>query len=251
MKLFKITGNNSKLILKLTNPIHLDDGDYSIGLSGFYSDNFIKNIPNDLDACFGFRSEKSETLYDISSGYYTVESIKERIKECLIEFKKKYKLEFNEDNFYLESVNNLISIKSPITLLIDKYLSKLLGFDGVNEDELLVINANESQVGDKLPKLRPFDVIEIHCNLVEYSHEKYDEHKHKDSEILYSFFPNVAYGSKISEKPFQIDYISTKNINKIQEIIITIEDGEGNLLNNEKINNIVYLRLKKNINQIH
>src|SRR5436190_9498873 len=248
MKLFKITGNNSKLILKLTNPIYLDDGEYSIGLSGFYTDNFTKNIPNNLKKCFGFRSGKFETLYDISSGYYTIERIKERIKECLIEFNKKHKLDSDEDDFYLESVNNLISIKSPITLLIDKYLSKLLGFDG---DKLLEINADELQVGDKLPKLRPFDVIEIHCNLVEYSHEKYDEHKHKDSEILYSFFPNVVYGSKISEKPFQVDYISTKNINKIQEIIITIEDGEGNLLNNGKINNIVYLRLKKNINQIH
>src|SRR5436190_23185725 len=98
-----------------------------------------------------------------------------------MEFKKKHQLDLNEDDFYLESVNSLIVIKSPITLLIDKHLSKLLGFDGVSEDELLEINADELQVGVKLPKLRPFDVIEIHCNMVEYSHEKYDEHKHKDS----------------------------------------------------------------------
>lgn len=54
MKLFKISGNSSILELRLEHPIHLEDAKYSIGLGGFYSDNFIPNIPKDYKNAYGF-----------------------------------------------------------------------------------------------------------------------------------------------------------------------------------------------------
>ena len=77
MKLFKITGNTSKLELRLEHPIYLD-GQYKIGLSGFYSDNFIPNIPKDYKYVYGFSSiyGKISEYYDINKGNYSLEEIK-------------------------------------------------------------------------------------------------------------------------------------------------------------------------------
>lgn len=243
MKLFKVTGYSSKFELRLEHPIHLD-GKYSIGLSGFYSDNYINNIPNDYKNVFGFvikdGDKQIDQYFDINKGYYSLEDIKNIFINCLKEFKKKSNT-FNENDFILKNDGPYIVIKSPVKIFVTPIIVDLLGLDDKNIEE------NVLTKGIKLPKLRPFDVIEIHCNLVEPSFENHKDHSHlhKESEILYTFYPNVEYGSKISEKPNEIDYVPIKNINKIQNITISIQDSEGNLLKNENIKSIVYLRFKK------
>ena len=244
MKLFKITGNTSKLELRLEHPIHLD-GKYSIGLAGFYSDNFISNVPKDYKFVYGLSNNDGtiSDYYNINKGNYSLEEIKNLFVISLKEFKKKYN-NFDENDFELTNKGPFLLIKSPIKIIMTAFVCDLLGMKDGN------IEPNLSIVGIKLPKLRPFDVIEIHCNLVEPSFENHDDysHLHKESEILYSFYPNVEFGSKISVRPNEIDYIPLKNIDKIQTIIISIQDSDGNLINNEKVNNIVYLRLiKQNI----
>lgn len=244
MKLFKLSGNTSKLELRLEHPIHLD-GNYSIGLSGFYTDNFILNIPNNYKNVYGFSMiDKNKTIdqyFNINKGYYTLEDIKNIFTKSLTEFKNKYD-KFNENEFVLENDGPFIVIKSPVKIIMTAFIIDLLGL----KEEM--IEPNVLIKGIKLPKLRPFDVIEIHCNLVEPSFENHKDHSHlhKESEILYSFFPNVKYGSKISEKPNEIDYIPLKKLNKIQNIVISIQDSDGNLLINENVKSIVYLRLKQN-----
>lgn len=247
MKLFKLISNKSKLELRLEHPIHLDDDTkYSIGLSGFYSDNFISNIPNDYKNVYGFTIKDNEKqidqYFDINKGNYTLEEIQDMFKESLKEFKKKID-KFNEDDFILEHDGPFIKIQSPVKIYMTTVIIDLLGLNDKN------IEPNILTKGIKLPKLRPFDVIEIHCNLVEPSFENHKDHSHlhKESEILYTFYPNVEYRSKISEKPNQIDYVPLKRINKIQNITISIQDSDGNLLNNENVKNIVYLRLKKEL----
>lgn len=231
MKLFKVTGYSSKFELRLEHPIHLD-GDYCIGLGGFYSDNFVTNINQDVPNCISVTNEDVTSYHGFDKGFYTFD----QIKQHFIEFT-------NDDTFEMKTILNKIQIKSPIKIFMTAIILDLLGFD----ESQATLEPNKVYIGTKIPKLRPFDVIEIHCNLVEPSFENHDEHSHlhKESEILYSFFPNVEYGSKISDKPNEIDYLPIKNINKIQTIIISIQDGEGNLLNNENTKTIVYLRLKK------
>ena len=240
MKLFKLTGNSSTLKLSLEHPIQLN-GNYSIGLSGFYSDNFVLNFPIDVPYCYGFSDDKNITeYYPINRGFYTIESLKNLLKDSLKQFKTK--VNFNENDFMLENIGPFIRIKSPVTIIVTAVFVDLFGFEDIN------IKANTLTKGIKLPKLRPFDVIEIHCNLVEPSLENHKtySHLHKESDILYSFFPNVEYGSKISEKPNEIDYVPLRELNKIQSIEIKIQDENGNLLNNSDVKNIVYLRLRKN-----
>lgn len=243
MKLFKLSGNSSKLELNLEHPIHLDnDKIYYLGLNGFYSDNFIFNFPNTDSKCIRIfytdNKKQAEMFYPFYAGFYSISDIKREIMKKIKNFTETNSLNINENSFELTNKNNKILIKTPIPLEFKKHFSDILGIDRN-------IDSNKEIIGKSMPKLRPFDVLEIHCNLLETSFENHnDENLHKESEILYSFFPNVTYGSKISEKPNEIDYIPIrKNIRKIQNIIITIKDEKGNLINNEA-NNIVYLRLK-------
>ncbi|WP_205068507.1 hypothetical protein, partial [Vibrio cholerae] len=73
MKLFKLSGNTSKIELRLEHPIHLD-GNYSIGLSGFYSDNFVKNVP-DIPYAFKFNDDNKTQSFNIDNGYYSIDDI--------------------------------------------------------------------------------------------------------------------------------------------------------------------------------
>lgn len=245
MKLFKISGNSSKLELRLEHPIHLE-GNYSLGLSGFYSDNYILNFTENAPYCISFTHNNLTKYYGFNKGFYTFDEIEKYFKKFLLEFKQSDKsLTFNENELEFKKVLNKIQIKSPVKMLLKAIVLDLLGFDELQAN----IEPNKIYLGNKIPKFRPFDVIEIHCNIIESSLEnnKENSHLHRESEILYSFFPNVAFGSKISEKPNEIDYIPLKKLNKIQTIIISIQDNEGNLLNTENSKNIVYLRLKKDI----
>ena len=94
--------------------------------------------------------------------------------------------------------------------------------------------------------MRPFYVIEVHCNLVEHSFVNHDTHwhKHDETEILYHFFPNVLHGYKISETPEEKFYVPLKKgLNTIREIKVSIKDQDNQLLVNDGVNNIVYLSL--------
>lgn len=78
-----------------------------------------------------------------------------------------------------------LSPKSPIDFRIDSHLSKLLGF----WDKNLIIKVNKTVSAEKLPKLRPFDIIEIQYNLVKSSitNHTLDIHKHNEINIIFFF----------------------------------------------------------------
>lgn len=242
MKLFKLTSTTSKLEINLEHPINLkSDKNYSLGLNGFYSDNFICNfISTDNSAIqISHNNNKFYLNYPLYEGYYSLEDLKKEFIIKIKSYKDTNKLNINENDFILTTKNNKIMIKSPLEIDLSISLANMLGLNkNVEKDKEIE--------GKDVPKFRSFDVIEIHCNIIEPSIENHNI-LHKESEILYSFYPNVEYGSKISEKPYKIDFIPIrKNINQIKNIIITIQDGNGNILNNPDVNNIVYLRLKSN-----
>lgn len=66
---------------------------------------------------------------------------------------------------------------------------------GFGNEGLAKFKANKTKKGTNLTKLRPFDVTEIDCNLVEPSitNHSSDPHKHEEKKILYSFFTDIAY----------------------------------------------------------
>lgn len=241
MKLFKIVGSTSELSLNLAHPIFLDENiNYKIGLVGFYSDNNICNVLEDSNITFEIE-ETDKTKYNnvikISKGYWSINELNNYIKK-----------ELKNNRFLIKGNNeNKIIIYSPYQFKLDNNLRKLLGFETFdkNESEKSFKDLTEHE-GKYKPNLRPFDVIEIHCNLVESSFINHNtlEHVHEDTEILYSFFPNVSFGSKISERPSEIFYVPIKKgTDKIQKIKISIKNEREELLKNKNVINIIYLSL--------
>lgn len=90
------------------------------------------------------------------------------------------------------------------------------------------------------PKLRPLDAIEIHCNIAEPAilNHSFKPHSHEEADIIYTFFPEVIYGGKISEKVSHVIFVPIKNHieKKIDVIIIHITDENGNLINTTSSN---------------
>ncbi|KAG8302457.1 hypothetical protein J6590_033053, partial [Homalodisca vitripennis] len=151
---------------------------------------------------------------------------------------------------YIFKDGDKISINSPIKFYLDKTVSDLLGFeksDATNlQKESSYFNSNENVIASNPPNLRAVDVIEIHCNIVNNSLVNHDVHSHKHLEtaILYSFSPNVPHGYKISQSPQEKHYIPLRSgLRKIQQITITLVDQNNQLLQNNHVNNIVYLDL--------
>lgn len=241
MKLFKIIGSTSELSLNLAHPIFLDENiNYKIGLVGFYSDNNICNVLEDSHITFEIeKSDKSKfnNTIKISKGFWSITELNNHIKKQL-----------KDDKFYIKGNDeSKIIICSPHHFKLDNNLRKLLGFETFSKNEIeKSFKSLTEHKGKYKPNLRPFDVIEIHCNLVESSFTNHNtlEHVHEETEILYSFFPNVSYRSKISESPSEIFYVPIKKgTNKIQKIKISIKNERDELLKNENVMNIIYLSL--------
>lgn len=241
MKLFKIVGSTSELSLNLAHPIFLDENiNYKIGVVGFYSDNNICNVLEDSNITFEIEQpdkSKLNNIIKISKGYWSI-----------IELNNYIKKELKNDKFYIKGNNeSKIIIYSPYPFKLDNNMRNLLGFEILSKNEIekpfKILSEHE---GKYKPKLRSFDVIEIHCNLVESSFVNHNtnEHVHEEIDILYSFFPNVPYGSKISERPSEIFYVPIKKgTHKIQKINISIKNERQELLNNKNVTNIIYLSL--------
>lgn len=249
MKLFKLVGKESIISLHLSNPIHLDEGaEYKIALTGFYSDNFIYNFPEDVPYCFGYiaTTKDKKTVsehYPINKGHYSIATINAIMVNALKSFKTKYpEIGVSENEFQLYADGAYVQIKTPLKILPTAKFVDLLGLKDGN------VEANILTRGVKLPKLRAVDVIEIHCNLAEHSFVNHETHwhKHDETEILYHFFPNVPHGYKISEVPQDKFYVPVKSgLTTIREIKITIKDQDNQLIANDDVVNIVYLSLIK------
>lgn len=153
--------------------------------------------------------------------------------------------------FMINKKGNILSITSPYRFYLDPAICELLGLEPCkshNGDINFYHKANETVIGNRFPKLRAVDVIEIHCNLAEHSFVNHDTHwhKHDETEILYHFFPNVPHGYKISEVPQDKLYVPLKSgLTTVREIKIMIKDQDNQLIVNDGVVNIVYLSLIK------
>lgn len=237
MKLFKLVGTQSILKLNLEHPIHLnEDENYEIALAGFYSDNNIFNLTEDGEMYFQAPKESVYAFIPFKKGYWTIENIQHWIN--LFIKNTEYKIKIEKDGGRIKIISPYYSIG------FNTSMAKMLGYTLTNSP----LDYKGTFSAENPPNLRTVDVIEIHCNIVERSMANHDLHwhKHDEREILHFFFPNVSHGSKISEKPPELLFIPLKkNLHRISEIIISIQDQDNNLLQNPDVNNIVYLILRK------
>ena len=244
--LFKITGKCPRLTLHLENPIHLHNDKYGVALVGFFSDNYFNNLKENDNFYFIDSNEVDDEQIKstlLEPGFYTMQSLELHIRRFISTLNTKV----NVEDFKILKVNDHVAICSPLRFRMGPNISTLFGFANKNTSSNPVFFPCKSMVkGTLLPKFRPLEVIELHCNIVENScvtHYEHASHKHLETEMLYTFFPAVAHGHKISHSPNHRHYVPVKRgLKTIQCINVTVMDEKHHLLDtNKSVDSFVYL----------
>lgn len=257
MPLYKLCGQGPRLAIHLENPVYIEDGEnWSVALVGFFTDNYYNNLKV-ADKVYFIDSNEKQNIEDdaiksksFEPGFYTLETLQSELRSFIATFNTKV----NVDEFKMMKFGNHVAISSPLRFYLGPNISQLLGFVKTNQssppNNTSTFFAPENlNVGTLLPNMRPMEVIELHCNLVENSCVTHEEtacsHKHLETEILYTFFPTAPNGFKISQVPSHRHYVPIKpSLKKIQYISVTVMDGNQRLLEaNNAVDSIVYLHI--------
>lgn len=265
MRLFKIIGTDSKLLLRLEHPLHLDEQkNYSIGLVGLYGENIFQNVTKPIEIIFHVKDRSKGRYGDkktlsIGCGNYYVENLEKLIINFI---KSNYPRvvfdENNKDECYIR-VNPTtckVEMKLPVDINLFPSLSDThsnIGYKlGFAPPAQVYFKGHEHHSAEQIPKMGPFRAIEIHCNLVEpaITNHNTDPHSHQETDILYVFYPKqeqIAFGSIIAEKPARLSYVPiNKSVKSIQTIELEIKNEFGEKLDIAESSLTVYLSLIEN-----
>lgn len=264
MTMFKISGPaNKKLELRLEHPLHLDSKkNYSIGLVGLYGKHYVQNIPETMHFTLRVNDKVKWAHGDIrfkciiSSGNYSIELIEKVIMDNV---KHHYPeaIKQDEERLYFIRVDPFTQ-KVELKLPVDINLFPVSSNDSMNIGYLLGFVPTKSpyflpdriHLAPFLPKLIPYSVIEIHCNLVKPTITNHDElpHSHQETDLLFMFCPDYQrFGSVLNLNPTRVLFIPiNKSIKSIQTIELEIKNEEGKELNIGNENLVAYLKLIEN-----
>lgn len=234
---FRLSGKTSLLKLKLEHPMHLDDDvRYYLALTGFYCDNYFYNITE--EACMMFDTPDHLSC-SLPKGYYKSGSVIKAIKDYMLKKKIVTSVEESE-KFIFRTVRNKIIIESPVKFHMNNSMRRYLGFNEIDE----IVYENK-YTAENMAHFRAFNILEIHCDLVEFSlvNHNVHAHKHKETSILYHLDPK-EHGDKIVKLPHVFDYVPLKRgLKTISEVNIALTDENNNLIQNASPSYYVYLKL--------
>lgn len=137
MKVIKIHGDSSELILNLSHPIILDEDErYKLGLAGLYSFNNVYNVCRKCKLFFHFYDHDRKSIkhtVEISEGYWALKDMEKYVKEPH-HLKTKATERSNLFAFEIYHVfsNKCVNFTSPLLLELGKKLRDLLGIQVQN-----------------------------------------------------------------------------------------------------------------------
>lgn len=212
-------------------------GNYELELpEGAYE---IVDIEKTLNALLTEKEEKQKVIsYEVGGGTSTHPLPFAHIRpDTPIVTTTKRRKNTEKAVFYIKQNLNTLKceIKSNLEVNFDKpnTIASILGFKSRK------LAAFKKHYSDYHANITKVNSICIQCNLIQNSFNN-DVPVH----IIHMFYPNVPPGWKIVEKPATVIYlpINTKFIN---EIILTITDQDGNLINFKEELVTVRLHLKR------
>src|SRR5436190_9105707 len=175
MPQLKLTGPTPNLTLYLEHPIRLDPKrEYRLALTGFYADNKIHNL-REPDLMYFWKNAESknkdhEAYVYLHPKFYTIADLQDI---CRSELKKKTK-GINTETFSITKLHDQVLIVSPMHFYMGPHLSRMLEFDPPPENASLSAaivthnyQANTAITGNHVANLRPIDVLEIHCDVID------------------------------------------------------------------------------------
>lgn len=225
-----VRGKSSRIRYTLFPPFDLSSSrEWEMGFSDLLTYNSIPNIEENINDKVFFSNGATITL---PTGSYEIDSINNFIKKQI----EKQKLGID---FKLLANNNTLKTEifcdQSIDFTKEKTIGPLLGFNKS------IIEANKWVESQNQVSINKVDVIRITCNVVRGSYIDGVE-----GHVLHEFYPTVAPGFKIIEKPNTVTYLPINKQNSLEEIIIAFEDQNGQLVNfrGENINVRLVIREK-------
>lgn len=227
-----IRWSSSRIRYTLFPPFDLStSSEWEMGFHDLLTYNSIPNVEENKNDKIYFSNGVSITL---PTGSYEIDSINQFIKKQI----QRQKLDID---FKLIANNNTLKSEifcnKGIDFTKDGTLGPLLGFSGKT-----IVEPNKWIESPNQVSINKVDVIRITCNIVRGSYIDGVE-----GHVLHEFYPTVAPGFKIVEKPNTITYLPINKQNSLEEFIIALEDQNGELVNlrGENINIRVVIREKQ------
>lgn len=221
-----LTKENYILEKRLSYPIrHIDA---SVSLVSFYSAYLTPNVTKQNNILH-YDDDKQ---IEIEIGQYkNIEELAKHIQS---------KEPFNSTNIQIKAntIKNRVEVISDFKLRFNQpnSIGKVLGFE---ED----IEAKTKSIGKTVPKILPFNTINVHCDLADGMIFKYDDHKHSTSNIISTFnISNIQLGRLISFEPKHLLYFPLNQ--RIERIRVWFTDENNNPIDFDGANVTVVLNIQ-------
>ena len=103
---------------------------------------------------------------------------------------------------YANKINNRIVFKIKTGYKLELLSNETMKLLGSTKD-----TADADKNSENVPRLENFEVVLVHCNLVNNSYQQ-------ASRVLFTFVPNKQYGQLISISPYTLKFFRNKNFQK-------------------------------------
>lgn len=216
-----LTGNSSTLRSVLFPALRLPKGKiWEAALLDLTTYNSIPNVVEKINNKLHYYKYKDvKGVYsdleevNLQTGAYEIDDINYTIQQNI-----------GKDNITIKGNNNTMKAE-----IISKYyidfskegsIGSLLGFS----KETKILEPNKIHTGDKTVSILKVNSIDVTCNIIQGSYRDGE-----NSHTLHTFYPSVAPGFKIVEKPQNLVYLPL-NTSYISDIVLNILDQDGNLI---------------------
>lgn len=232
-RLLAFTSNLAEISQDYYPPIELDsNASYILGLYSLNTYNTIANVIKNVNDTIEFKRDDKELVkVTLPEGSYELDQIVEYIS------KKASKLHNITDVSIVANLNTLKIelITQSTTVRFPKFnsIGKLLGFSKE------YYPPNELHISDMPVTISSVNEINVECNIINGSYRNGQK-----CQTLYSFYPEVPPGYKISERPSQIIYLPV-SVREINNITLRLTSQSGELINFRGEEISIQLNLKK------
>ena len=214
-----LVGNSSTLKSTLFPALRLQKGKlWEAALLDLTTYNSIPNITEGVNNKIHYYKTKDKKgkysaleEFSLPTGSYEIDNINEVIQKHM-----------GEENIKITGNNNTMKTEITSKYYIDfkkpHSIGGLLGFSSETD----ILEPNKTYSGDKTVTILKVNSIDVTCNIIQGSYRN-GENNH----ILHTFYPSVAPGYKIVEKPQNLVYLPL-NTSFISDIVLDILDQDGN-----------------------
>jgi len=212
-----LTNHTSDFTTAIYPPLQFEYRKWSVGLVSIDTAYSFANI-YEKNNIFTYSVDNGTTWKTITLpvGCYEITSINDVIKDFMLQ-NGDTGIEITANYITLGCNVSITPTTHRVNFNIENSIGATLGFDPVT----ISTGVNISQ---HIAKISSVNSIIVNCSIVGNSYLKGSNYP-----VLYSFFPNVAPGRKITKEPQNVVYLPL-NTGSISNIRIWITDQDGNTL---------------------